>query len=259
MLDGLYRIKNAPLLPNLRHASIQKHSVAHSCDAVHLLSCICPPELTELSLIYPVGPTRRALAGNELPALASACPSVQRAALTVDPADFSFITLAETIVHWRRLSNLKLCVASTKGTTTVTVVDNELLHTLSNLPALAELTVRMGGWTHQVQLRGEDLPYTFRTLRRLHISVGDVTITKTLLEEISSPGLRELEITTGDVAVFSDLPLSLPQQPFTASLTKLSISGNRQSGGHNIVTPGSALLPLIHLRHLQYLLINVFG
>ena len=273
MLSALRDAKCAPLLPNLKSVTIQRFIVQPG-NVPDFVQCISPPSLQELSL--EVGHWQRPLvhdgdAGEEqkLLTLAKGLPLLQQVTLQVNPAICRFAALAEAVVPWSQLRSFefRLIPPDRHINAHDPVADYRLLHELSRLPVLEELVLQLRSPpfhspTGSVWISGgegfTERSFVFRALRRLRISARDTTAARAILDAISSPALRELDVATLDLTVFTTLISDIRARPAITLLTKLTLSGFSGTGGQNTIVPASALHPLTHLHQLRYLSINAY-
>lgn len=268
MLDALRRMKCAPLLPNLQSHISQRYLI-HQSDILDFVACVAPPSLAELSLEldqYSAAYSRDIGEVQELRTLAPRFHSLQWVTFKIDPAAFQGDALAEVVRLWTTLRGVKFRLNPTSAAVTpVPVVNHQILRKLSKLPVLEELSfdARAALRSPRVWISGlgeapsED-PTVFRALKRLQILTVDTPVAKRLLEAISSPALRELEVGASDLAALNMLPSDLRARPAVDSLTTLTLSGYSYTAGPNGIIPGSALYPLTHLHQLQCLSLNAY-
>ena len=273
MLKELREMKDAPLLPHLRTATITLHrDIVLSYDPIDLIAQTAPQTLTEVGLaIVERGADNldqaREFAYN-LPALVEAFPAVLRVSLTVPPG-VDFARIARSVARWRKLRSFALSVEGTCCAGPANIMDYRLLQELSAHPTLLDLKLAIN-WPgfYEAQVPGREAlsgePITLGTVRSLCLSYRDTVTARQIFEVMSLPALQELEVTTTELSLVTDLPPMLESRVSVCTLRKLSIIAAPYFISHAAshvrngrVVSASFLRPLKHLHRLEELFLKV--
>ena len=257
LLDELRAEKGAPLLPNLRSASLRIQSIS-SRHEIAFITAVAPPSLSEFALTLPA--SRGEPLVDQIRPLAASCPTVTQATFYVDRASADIASLAAVIELWPSLRTFALRFSLDQDWRDQdTVMDRQLLQALAMNPSIENLEFDLALRNFRDPIystNGQSLNPVgaFKTLRKLGITADNTAILQAVLDDISSPTLQELNVSTGDTQVVAQFPQYLEACTLAGTLKRLTIASRPWPGLPNTTTMSAYhILPLKNLHRLQHL------
>ena len=261
--NALYTTRGTRPFPNLRD-TVTQFVLEQTRDLQKFFICPAASSVTDLHLIM----SPRFVADNlDLETLVSACPSVRHVKFDLSP-EVDLAALGSVAARWRTLRSFTIRVSSVHVEhIPVKMMDYRLLHDLRLLPELDHLEISMLTSSNEIYLASREasagLPFLFPTLRRLRVRSrdvsGDVSIVRSLLTDILSPSLRELDVTASGPSIFATIAPIVRTSPYSHQLVKLCISLFSCPPGPVplVVVSALDLSPLQHLHALRFFSLKI--